>query len=647
MRIYTEIVYIWDDNKEELVEESSKSFDYEGELTLCHRKTESLWGRSVVIPHNHELADALGIGNSGNNPWQTTIDTASDTAKDWEKYVKWLMDDAAAAGGNVVDTATSVVEGASSTITSAVNTALADPITEAWGNLATSGTDLWDKMDWRGVRGGDFWKGTPLQDMSKSWSHKPDMFMSHLENPGNPWDWNTSFQSRWMAGKDMLREWDLFGNAEFKEYTDRIYTDFKAFTDNATAAAEAAAAAAAAATETVVETGTQVGETVVETGTQVGETVVDTGSQVGQTVVDTGSQVGQAVVDTGSDIGQAVVDTGTQVGEVVADTGGSSIINSGIKATVDLVSDPIGTTTDAINEGSSIITGGINTTVQATTDALGEVEDTLNIDDTIGTMVDTAGNVGQTVIDTASQVGSVVSGGIETGVQNVEGGISDNSAVLSGIENDINTGVSNAVGQAEVLIDKNTDSLSSAINTINYNVDQANSLISNTQAIVNDVTAGVNQHILDPLLNIGNQNSLITNPTGWYENAFHDWTIDSINDLPGGGGDFDRGVIEDYSTIVGGILGGALGDFTDKTGGAMQDTLNDMGILTNAQDRVDDDATTADSLLLSSRRNRGASSIYGDPFGNQSEVRRLIDKKKTFQSMAPSLINRASPAVYG
>ena len=40
MRIYTEIIYTWDDNKGELVEESSKSFDYEGELTLCHTKRE-------------------------------------------------------------------------------------------------------------------------------------------------------------------------------------------------------------------------------------------------------------------------------------------------------------------------------------------------------------------------------------------------------------------------------------------------------------------------------------------------------------------------------------------------------------------------------------------------------------------------------
>jgi len=210
------------------------------------------------------------------------------------------------------------------------------------------------------------------------------------------------------------------------------------------------------------------------------------------------------------------------------------------------------------------------------------------------------------------------------------------NANISGIKEDIETG-----------IDQNTDTLNDMEDTINYNIDQGNALLDNTVSIINDVTAGINKHLLDPLLNIGNENSLITNPTGWYENAFHDWTVDSVNDLPGGGGDFDKAVIEGYSDVVGGVLGGALNDFVGGAGGAMQDTLNPLGILTNAQDRDDDDATTADSLLLSSRRNRGASSIYGDPFGNSSEVRRIIDKKKTFQSMAPSLINRASPVVYG
>ena len=36
MRIYTEVIWSWDDEKGELVKESSKSYDYEGPLTLCN-----------------------------------------------------------------------------------------------------------------------------------------------------------------------------------------------------------------------------------------------------------------------------------------------------------------------------------------------------------------------------------------------------------------------------------------------------------------------------------------------------------------------------------------------------------------------------------------------------------------------------------
>ena len=40
MKIYTEIVWSWDDEKGELVRESSKSYDYEGPLTLAQHPTE-------------------------------------------------------------------------------------------------------------------------------------------------------------------------------------------------------------------------------------------------------------------------------------------------------------------------------------------------------------------------------------------------------------------------------------------------------------------------------------------------------------------------------------------------------------------------------------------------------------------------------
>ena len=38
MKIYTEIIWSWDDDKGELVQESEKSYDYDGPLTLAHER---------------------------------------------------------------------------------------------------------------------------------------------------------------------------------------------------------------------------------------------------------------------------------------------------------------------------------------------------------------------------------------------------------------------------------------------------------------------------------------------------------------------------------------------------------------------------------------------------------------------------------
>ena len=54
MKIYTEIVYYWDDAKGELVKESEKSFDYKGPMTLC----EPMSIAAVVIA-SVQLASSL------------------------------------------------------------------------------------------------------------------------------------------------------------------------------------------------------------------------------------------------------------------------------------------------------------------------------------------------------------------------------------------------------------------------------------------------------------------------------------------------------------------------------------------------------------------------------------------------------------
>ena len=56
MKVYTEIVYTWDSDKNKLVEESSKSFDYEGPVTQCHKK----W-----YPHSHSSLRSNFGGTTG------------------------------------------------------------------------------------------------------------------------------------------------------------------------------------------------------------------------------------------------------------------------------------------------------------------------------------------------------------------------------------------------------------------------------------------------------------------------------------------------------------------------------------------------------------------------------------------------------
>jgi len=48
MRIYTEVVWSWDDEKGELVKESSKSYDYEGPLTLADKEVNTNHPQNVT-----------------------------------------------------------------------------------------------------------------------------------------------------------------------------------------------------------------------------------------------------------------------------------------------------------------------------------------------------------------------------------------------------------------------------------------------------------------------------------------------------------------------------------------------------------------------------------------------------------------------
>ena len=73
MKIYTEVIYHWDEGRGELVKESEKSFDYEGPLTLCELDD------SFVPPDDPAAKPAFiskyppTLGNNGDGEFQNWV----------------------------------------------------------------------------------------------------------------------------------------------------------------------------------------------------------------------------------------------------------------------------------------------------------------------------------------------------------------------------------------------------------------------------------------------------------------------------------------------------------------------------------------------------------------------------------------------
>ena len=97
MKIYTEVNYIWKDNK--LVKTDSKSFEYEGEVDQCHRKTKKIFGKERSIWHTHASINDLkpkgGTAADVTNVISETIDKNTDTVSQefdrWDKAHKTNM----------------------------------------------------------------------------------------------------------------------------------------------------------------------------------------------------------------------------------------------------------------------------------------------------------------------------------------------------------------------------------------------------------------------------------------------------------------------------------------------------------------------------------------------------------------------------
>jgi hypothetical protein len=59
MKIYTEVNYTWSEEKGELIQTSSKSYEYNGPMSLCHDKFEYIgpkkFNNKIRIPHGHQF----------------------------------------------------------------------------------------------------------------------------------------------------------------------------------------------------------------------------------------------------------------------------------------------------------------------------------------------------------------------------------------------------------------------------------------------------------------------------------------------------------------------------------------------------------------------------------------------------------------
>ena len=114
MKIYTEINYKWLDGQ--LVEIDSKSFDYEGKLSLCVGA----------------IGAAMGGGGGGGNPVTDIVDAVTTTASD--------------VGTTVADTTSAAVDSTSAAITGAVSGA-STSVADAGTVLSDAGAVVAEQVD--------------------------------------------------------------------------------------------------------------------------------------------------------------------------------------------------------------------------------------------------------------------------------------------------------------------------------------------------------------------------------------------------------------------------------------------------------------------------------------------------------------------
>jgi hypothetical protein len=84
MKVYTEVNYIWKDDK--LVQTNSKSYDYEGEVEQCHIKR--VFGMVIAHPHQYGWSDkaTMYAGRAGlDKPGGSVKSQITAPVKEWSQ----------------------------------------------------------------------------------------------------------------------------------------------------------------------------------------------------------------------------------------------------------------------------------------------------------------------------------------------------------------------------------------------------------------------------------------------------------------------------------------------------------------------------------------------------------------------------------
>ena len=89
MKVYTEVNYIWKDDK--LVQTDSQSFDYEGEVEQCHTR-KTYFGINIPHPHGGEAGKITAEGNRIADTATTNMEHANldKPGGDVKRFTDWF-----------------------------------------------------------------------------------------------------------------------------------------------------------------------------------------------------------------------------------------------------------------------------------------------------------------------------------------------------------------------------------------------------------------------------------------------------------------------------------------------------------------------------------------------------------------------------